>query len=756
MHDLNKLRLFTSNINADWPNARVEKMRYHHSMASEPFSYQIKTSKKSSRKYPNVIWFPRSKTDPREIREVLKTAFIVQRQSKNQTFSDKTLGETMASGGSINVLGLDGKKYIEAYKGKSIGDVSYITNARMLMRLFRFLGFVTRVSKGNYRLTSLGELYTKFSGEFPAYYQGNSEEAILLNSLGSFTFYSTNDDPTYRDKTFKLRPFIWLLYSLSLEPQCIYQLIVTAFASKNESSSEATRILTLLNNLRNGKSDLAYEWKKVGLNPDDYSCVHNFYDSVKILVYLGSSLGLIAKTSNPVYGRKIAGKARNLKQANTFYILTEKGVDCLKNYLKNKPVYYDELYNSFGEKNILSAAFILASLNTTFGNKRIICVSNSFIKLTTSVNPSELINFFKKIGIEIKTSSLGLSLLTPLTFNFWQSIPPEIFYLDEFLRMYELFMHELTNDKSKMIKSEVSKYHKHDNVKKIVSSFILNTEKEAFYEIPFINESELDSYISYQGKENIRGGTDRFPARISPTNSVFIVDGKIHVDNDRDALDLLVPLRHPDKKLKEFIHNNFQALIENFIKKTDNWEKDQHYTWVRNCFRLFGADAIFSGSGGMLSRADVSVSYPFIGGIEIKSPRENRGTLNTKSIRQAVDAKIQVADQYKHQSTPRAAIAIGRRISSLAIKEEKKWASENQPVLLLYDVILYYLSLKTADMKFPPKFLATFFSKNRGLVTREALLKFLIATLKYNKLGKDEYQRVLDEVEILSPYLVSQ
>src|SRR3989344_9253589 len=152
--------------------------------------YQIETSKKSARKYPNVIWFPRSKTDPREIREVLKLALMAQEANPEGFFNDKILGEKMARIGSINVLGLGGDKYIESYEGKSTGNVSYITNARMLMRLFRFLGLVTRVKKGEYRITDLGKIYTNFSGDFPSFYESNSEEEMLLESLANFTFYS--------------------------------------------------------------------------------------------------------------------------------------------------------------------------------------------------------------------------------------------------------------------------------------------------------------------------------------------------------------------------------------------------------------------------------------------------------------------------------------------------------------------------------------------------------------------------------------
>jgi len=178
---------------------------------NEGIDLAISTSKGSSRKYPNVIWFPRSKTDLQEIREVLKLALQVQNENPDSYFNDKILGEKMARIGSINVVGKLGDEYVKSYKGKNTGDVSYITNARMLMRLFRFLGLVTRLSPAKYQLTDQGLIYSQFSGDFPSTINGVNEEETVLRLLSDFAFYCVNDDSAYRDPTFQVRPFIWLL-----------------------------------------------------------------------------------------------------------------------------------------------------------------------------------------------------------------------------------------------------------------------------------------------------------------------------------------------------------------------------------------------------------------------------------------------------------------------------------------------------------------------------------------------------------------
>lgn len=720
-------------------------------------NFRIALSKKSVRKYPHVIWFPRSKTDPREIREVLKLALIAEEDSQGKVFNDKILGEKMAHVGSINVVGLDGKRYIESYKGKSTGNISYITNARMIMRLLRFLGLVSRVSKGEYKVTELGKLYTKFSGDFPSNFMGESEEAILLQSLSDFGLYSVNDDSIYRDPNFKMRPFIWLLYSISIEPQCIFQLIVTTFASKAEDKNEISRIKTILRELREGKTTLSEEWKKVRLDPDDYSCVHNFYDSAKILVYLGTSLGLITKFADPGYGKKIAGKAKYLKQATVFYRLTEKGSSYLKNVLDRPPIYYEDLYKTFGDKGVLQAAFVLAALNFQIGNSTVSSIEMTYLSRVLDISLKELDTLVEALNKKIAKINLNnsyLSLKKTITFNFWQSIPPEILILPKFNKWFENFMQKIS-EKDVVIKV-VSNFHKNKFEGEINSKFILNKEKNIYYSAPKLDSEQTKdaAYVKYGGMEEIYGGSDRFPSRISPTNSVVLVGDKVHIDNEKDTLDLLIPLRHPDEPLKEFIRNNTDALVHNFMDKSSEWEKDQHYLWVRNCFRLFGAEAIFSGSGGMLSRADVSVLAPFLAGIEIKSPRENRGTINTKAIRQAVDAKIQVADAYPgKKKLPRIAIAIGRRVSPLAIKEEKKWAKEGHPILLINDVILYYLCLKTVDIRFTLEDILSFFINKRGVIDKSMLWEFLSAILERQKSSEKLKDKIKNEVDNLTPFL---
>jgi hypothetical protein len=686
----------------------------------------VKTSASSARKYPNVMWFPRSKTDPQEIREVLKLALKVQEENSDGYFNDKLLGEYMAKIGSINVVGMKGAEYIESYQGKSTGDVSYITNARMLMRFFRFLGLVTRINKAQYQLTEIGKVYAKFNGDFPARANGTDEEAMLLYALANFSFYSINDDSSYRDPAFQVRPFISLLNNLAIEPQCIYQLIVTAFAAKRENEEEIQRVKDILQRLRDGKTTLEKEFSNLGLDANNYSCVHNFYDSAKILVYIGTSLGLIDKTSNPSYGRKIAGKARHLKQASVFYKLTKKGEEYLQEQIKNRLIYYSDIYSLAGDDAVLQLCYILAVLNTTIGSKKVDYIHVDFFRKVFGDNWKQFIDrLVSLLQIEIEINDDFISLKSPVTFNFFQSMPPEFFHTEPFNSWYKMFIEEFNSEKSRYIKFTITKPEE-QFTGEVVSRFILDEAKKIGYDVPEMTFEESQNYVKYPDRDSVFGGQDRFASRVSPTNSVILVGDKVHVDNELDALDLLVALRHPNDGLRKFINANIENLMKHFLAKSDTWMKDQHYTWIRNCFRQFGTEAIYSGSGGMLSRADVSVVSPFIGGIEAKSPSENRGSINTKAIRQANDAKIQVASKFpEKRNLPRSAIAIGRRITPLAIEEELKYRSEGQPIMLIADWVLYYLTLKTIDIPFGNEDVIKIFTTNAGLFDKSLLLKNL-------------------------------
>jgi hypothetical protein len=705
-------------------------------------------TKESTRKYPQVMWFPRSKTDMREFREVLKLTRIVQEENPQNFFNDKLLGEKMAKIGLINRVGMSPEDYIESYKDKTTGDVSYITNARMLMRIFRFLGWIRKKGTGKYILTRLGRLHASFGGEFPNIIDGFNEEKSILNSLKDFAFYSVNDTQENRDLKFKIRPFIWLLYNLSLEPQCIYQLIVTCFSSKSESIGEKKRIKNILESLRQSKTDLKKEFKKLGLDADNYSCVHNFYDSAKILVYLGCKLNLIERISNLSYGKKIAGDARYLKQASIFYKLTEKGEKYLEENINRKLIYFEDI-EKINKENFLDISFILASLNFEIGNKSVKGISKSYLDKLLKKDCKSIIGLIKKgLKININEERGNLHLDNKISFNFWQSIPYENISSD-FEKNIDAFFNDFIKN-SKEIEFNIIN-NKPKSMENISDKIFVT--KDIYYELPkFKTEEQNLEYISYNSENKSYGGQDRYSNRVSPTNSLLIDEGIIKINNSTDCLDLIAPIRKPDEQFLRFLDKNIKEIFKLFLEKTLDWEKDQHYVWVRNCFRLFGCEAIYSGSSGMLSRADISIISPFMGGIEAKSPRENRGSVASKAIRQADHAKKQILSLHKQLSKLKSsAIAIGRRITPQAIKEEKEvFRPDGAPVMLISDKMLYYLSLRYKEFKMSQDDLIDLFTNNFGYFNEISLIKFLDKLRQNKNIDTKKFEKLKAEIKLLN------
>ena len=60
-------------------------------------------------------------------------------------------------------------------------------------------------------------------------------------------------------------------------------------------------------------------------------------------------------------------------------------------------------------------------------------------------------------------------------------------------------------------------------------------------------------------------------------------------------------------------------------------------------------EVTYTGSGGMLRRADVTIISPFVVGMEVKSPAES--DIDVGAVRQAYDAKLEVRSTYKTDET---------------------------------------------------------------------------------------------------------
>ena len=175
---------------------------------------------------------------------------------------------------------------------------------------------------------------------------------------------------------------------------------------------------------------------------------------------------------------------------------------------------------------------------------------------------------------------------------------------------------------------------------------------------------------------------------------------------------------------------DIKEILDNFDNKVSttnlNWSQDEYYVWIRNCFRELGLEALYTGSGGKLKRADVTLRKPFFAGIEVKSPAE--GDISVGAIRQALDAGREVADTYQSKVTYSAVVGkeIGTRVHARAVS----WYNYNKSkVPLVRGRYLLYLVMKhkTGLLQDPLDDVQRLFSDFYGWFGKEELREYFRA-----------------------------
>lgn len=143
-------------------------------------------------------------------------------------------------------------------------------------------------------------------------------------------------------------------------------------------------------------------------------------------------------------------------------------------------------------------------------------------------------------------------------------------------------------------------------------------------------------------------------------------------------------------------YDDIKNILDNFDKKVGrvnfNWNKDQYYPFIRNCFRALGLNALYTGSGGKLRRADVTIDDLFMVGIEVKSPAESG--ISKTAVRQAVDASVEVIqdDQAVYCA------AIGQEFTrGVQQQAEAYYKAHGISIPLLLGRFILYLVLKHQD-----------------------------------------------------------
>ncbi|KKS28513.1 MAG: hypothetical protein UU89_C0035G0002 [Parcubacteria group bacterium GW2011_GWC2_42_11] len=191
--------------------------------------------------------------------------------------------------------------------------------------------------------------------------------------------------------------------------------------------------------------------------------------------------------------------------------------------------------------------------------------------------------------------------------------------------------------------------------------------------------------------------------------------------------------------------DDIPKLVNEFIERINNpdkkWGKDKCYTYIRNAFRIFGVDAIYSGSGGMKTRSDVTILVPFKAVSEIKSPAE--APINLKAVRQAVDAAV--------QAETNLTMAIGLTTHSGAIDQEKKYFKTiGIGVLLLEIKFISLLVFLSPFIDFSPESLKRLIQNNHGYFGKKEFKKYLFGEIDILKseIDRERLEKIIEETFI--------
>jgi len=392
----------------------------------------------TGRKLIEYTWIPKSKTYLREYREFLKLCKDV--QNKTSFFNDKLVGELMVKKKAIVDRDSTPDSYVEKYKEKSIGNQSYVSNARMLIRICRWLGWITKIEgHAKFILTAYGENLTKFNGSFPSEIGEIKESELMEKAFAKLKFYNVNDSVQYRNPKFKQRIFLNMLRVLNEFDVCShYELVVSAFVLKDErNEKDYKNVIDRVKRLKNVTITIGEALAECNLDCKLKSTVTGVYDGPKVMLSFARQFGFvenipISSKLNPKMNELYKKMYRNsgyIKPHGAKFVshITEKGRRFLKENYQNEVIWYDELTDKIKE------AAILCILNH----------NSKKIKLSDAIKSgfqNSIKNLSKQGIIKSKNDFLTLNILTD--FDYYQDVPYEVrpYVLSVIKRLDENFL----------------------------------------------------------------------------------------------------------------------------------------------------------------------------------------------------------------------------------------------------------------------------------------------------------------------------
>ena len=734
----------------------------------------------TGKKHSNYIWIPKAKSDLKVYRDGLRLCRAL--EDATGSFNDKTLGNLQVESGAIFDGSLIAKEYQAKYETQQLGNQSYVSNARMLIRMCRFFGWIYRDAerKSTYYLTERGKLISQFIGPFPNQIGNLKEFDLFLEDIITLRFFSIDDLPENQNEKFRTLPNLQILRFLSqFGYMHHYELAITALSTTSINPKEFAAKSDIIGSMREGEINIGTALRELEHDSTNKSTLTGIYDGPKVLCSFLRQLGLIEAVNikeiqgAPEYYQSVYTEYL-IKPPRTVFRITEFGEEIRKRYKDIVPIWFDEL-------NGLSHKYTIASILNNIRGKEIEVESTIEVRKALT----ELQNQ-KSIPIQIRQRTNNIVKIGPYEgtpdFRDYRDIPPEE------REHYKTHQESLNLFDKTIEKPLVQVQLPIDRTSPPQTNHCFNC-----YPAPCV------SYLEHLNTPN---SSDYLADKVCPTDAIVRADntnppifdetkcincllcvhrcpiGSIEISPDNGQVEriLIAEIVPADREiisieygqmtnsLTQYLENlqtksftlsspqrlNIVRQFEEIISPGQEPKIDQNpfYTWVRNTLRGLGYSVAYTGGPGMKTRSDVTITTPYPVVIEVKSPEERMGA---KAIRQAIDAAAQRQSHFTQQVHP---CVIGQYTTPGVLKK----ADEIRDYMLSQGVsqfnipiieskLLIYLYLIKDAANLTPEMMEPIFAEFHGRISGDHILE-LIDRASAPSYLRDQISRDLTALEI--------
>lgn len=308
------------------------------------------------------------------------------------------------------------EEQIRGYQALEISRQAPLTTARDVRRTFKLFGLLEEIGE-EFKITKRGEVLTqtRLDGDLT-----NEERTVWLEGLANLKFYNATD-PESTNRDFRVRPFLLMLELLLEVGDLENKLLVFAMTAINESNTEKERIRSLVRSIVSGGSRFENVVSDAGLT------LSNARNNVKILPSIGIQLGLIQRVGEML---RITPLGESFYQRETAKL----------------PIWYK--YLDVPNENLRRAT--VATLLVIKNIDMPVNIINQLIR-GLDVNLSQVLDVFSNNRIGVETINDSLHLVTPISFDIYQDVPPDIRSREIFRLVRVLVEEELIEEQADVL-----------------------------------------------------------------------------------------------------------------------------------------------------------------------------------------------------------------------------------------------------------------------------------------------------------------